>query len=67
MIEQPYTSYKVINEFGVKSGTIAPWFGERGLGTQYFSDTKIMDFYGNKVDATVENLLKYEYIEKMEK
>lgn len=65
MREQSYTSYKVIKDFEVKSGTIAPWFGERGLGTQYFSDTKILDFYGNEVDATVENLLKYEYIEKI--
>jgi predicted small secreted protein len=65
MSEQPYTSYKVIKEFDVKSGAIAPWFGERGLGTQYFSDTKILDFYGNEVDATVENLLKYGYIEKI--
>ena len=65
MSEQPYTSYKVIKKFDVKFGKIAPWFGERGLGTQYFSDTKILDFYGNEVDATVENLLKYEYIEKI--
>lgn len=65
MREQPYTSYKVIKAFEVKSGKIAPWFGERGLGIQYFSDTKILDFYGNEVDATVENLLKYEYIKKI--
>jgi hypothetical protein len=65
MTEQPYNQYVVIREFEVKSGKIAPWFGEIGGGEQYFTDVKVLDFDGNYVEATIENLEKYEYIKKI--
>jgi len=32
---KPYSVFKVVKEFFVKSGTIAPWFDKPGGGTQY--------------------------------
>ncbi|UXH46457.1 T7SS effector LXG polymorphic toxin [Rossellomorea vietnamensis] len=65
MKDQPYTKYRIINGFEVRSGEIAPWFDELGYGVQYNTQIKIMDDYGNMVEATVENLLDYGYIEKI--
>jgi RHS repeat-associated protein len=33
--DRPYNVYEVVNPFEVRAGTVAPWFGELGLGTQY--------------------------------
>jgi hypothetical protein len=33
--DRPYNVYEVVNPFEVRSGTVAPWFGQLGLGTQY--------------------------------
>ncbi|MGN7298197.1 hypothetical protein [Ferdinandcohnia sp. SAFN-114] len=35
---------------------------EVGGGTQYYSKIEVVDDFGNKVPATVENLIKYGYI-----
>ena len=35
METQPYTLYEVLKPFEVKSGEIAPWFGQTGKGIQY--------------------------------
>ncbi len=32
---QPLRTFEVVKPFHVKSGTVAPWYGETGLGTQY--------------------------------
>ena len=37
MKNEPYTKYKVLVSFEVKSGEIVPWFDEVGGGTQYLS------------------------------
>ncbi|MDR4887681.1 TNT domain-containing protein [Fredinandcohnia sp. QZ13] len=62
MTQQPYQQYTIIREFDVRAGEIAPWFDEVGGGTQYYSKIEIFDDFGNKVPATVENLIKYGYI-----
>ena len=41
MKEQPYKKYKVLKEFDCKAGKVAPWFGQEGNGTQFFTDYKI--------------------------
>lgn len=63
MKEQPYTKYVILRDFEVRSGEIAPWFGEIGKGTQYYSKSTILDDFGNPVEANVSNLLKYGYID----
>ncbi|UZJ79700.1 glycohydrolase toxin TNT-related protein [Fictibacillus sp. KU28468] len=63
MIEQPYSKYIIKRDFHVRSGEIAPWFDEVGGGVQYHTKINIIDDYGNSVEATVENLIKYGYIE----
>ncbi|WLR42589.1 TNT domain-containing protein [Bacillus carboniphilus] len=65
MSEQPYTKYKVLKEFEVKSGIIAPWFDEVGNGIQYNTQIEIIDIDGIKYKATVENLLDLDYIEEI--
>nr|WP_175476132.1 TNT domain-containing protein [Evansella caseinilytica] len=66
MSEQPYTKYRVVKDFDVKSGKIAPWFDEVGGGIQFNSQIKILDKYGDAYDATVENLVKLGYIKKID-
>lgn len=66
MTKQPTTKYKVLQDFDVKSGKIAPWFDEPGMGTQYFSDFEILDLGGNPVPATVDNLRNNLYIVPIE-
>ena len=60
-----YTRYKVIKPFNVKSGVIAPWWGRKGMGTQFFTDYKILAKDGTYVKATVDNLLQNDYIAKL--
>ncbi|KAF8930740.1 hypothetical protein EDD21DRAFT_384312 [Dissophora ornata] len=38
-----YHVYKVVNEFVVSAGPIAPWFGQPGQGVQYHTDISIMN------------------------
>jgi|GEM_PF-1793999 len=66
METQPYTKYKVIRPFEVKSGEIAPWFNQPGKGTQYFTDFTIIDESGNAVKATIQTLIDNGYIEIIE-
>ncbi|MDQ0362149.1 TNT domain-containing protein [Breznakia pachnodae] len=35
---QPYARYEVIVPFDVKSGTVAPWFNQKGGGIQFLTD-----------------------------
>ncbi|WLR42593.1 TNT domain-containing protein [Bacillus carboniphilus] len=63
MSKEPYTKYKVLKEFEVKSGLIAPWFDEVGYGIQFNTSLKIYDELGKPYDATVKNLEKLNYIE----
>ncbi|MEI3604981.1 TNT domain-containing protein [Pseudogracilibacillus sp. SE30717A] len=62
MKDKPYERYKVVKEFKVDAGTVAPWFDEKGLGTQYYTDYKIRGFDGNLYDANIENLKRFKYI-----
>jgi hypothetical protein len=32
---RPYNVYEVVNPVEVDAGTVPPWFGQIGLGTQY--------------------------------
>src|SRR5690625_6002718 len=41
MKDKPYEKYEVIKEFEVKTGEVAPWFGENGKGIQHYSDSYI--------------------------
>src|SRR5690625_2045098 len=66
MKDKPYERYEVIKEFEVKTGEVAPWFGENGKGIQHYSDSYIKDEYGNLIDADVKSLEKYEYIKKLD-
>ena len=44
MKNEPYTKYKVLVSFEVKSGEIVPWFDEVGGGTQYLSTYSVDEF-----------------------
>lgn len=44
MKNEPYTKYKVLVSFEVKSGEIVPWFDEVGGGTQYRSTYSVDEF-----------------------
>ncbi len=66
MKEKKYERYKVLREFEVKSGKVAPWFGEKGNGIQLYTDIQVKDLKGNYIEATVENLLKNKYITKLD-
>ncbi len=44
-----YTRYEVIEDLEVNSGKSAPWFGEKGNGTQYQTDLSVRDLLKNKV------------------
>lgn len=50
----------------MKSGKVAPWFGEKGKGVQHYTDLYIQDRCGNLHEANVKNLLRYEYIRKLD-
>lgn len=67
MRDMPYERYEVVKPFEVKSGTVAPWFDEPGMGKQYYTDIQIKDRKGNYHDATIENLLEFDYIERIRK
>ena len=54
MKNEPYTKYKVLVSFEVKSGEIVPWFDEVGGGTQYLST------------YSVDELKKFGYIVEVE-
>ena len=63
MSNQEPIKYKVLKDFDVKSGTIAPWFDEPGGGIQYFTDDlMILTDDGEYVQATLQNLLDNDYI-----
>ena len=47
MTLEPYTKYRVLKPFQVRSGQTAPWFDEVGLGTQYNASFEIVDDFGN--------------------
>ncbi|MFJ7724777.1 TNT domain-containing protein [Neobacillus sp. NPDC097160] len=64
MKDMPYEAYEVAKPFQAKAGPIAPWFDEPGMGKQIFTDYLIRDRTGKEVPATVENLLKNNYIIK---
>jgi len=66
MKDKPYEKYEVIKEFEVKTGEVAPWFGENGKGIQHYSDSYIKDIDGTLYKATVENLVRYQYIKKLD-
>ncbi|KAI0291857.1 hypothetical protein BC826DRAFT_1021296 [Russula brevipes] len=42
-----YHIYKVIQPFVVSSGTIAPWFGQPGQGTQYQASSNVLTLISN--------------------
>ncbi|MCY9215955.1 glycohydrolase toxin TNT-related protein [Bacillus haynesii] len=65
--DAPYHKYKILVEFEVEGGKIAPWFDRPGGGTQYFTgNTKIKHLEtGELFEATVENLLKLGYIREI--
>ena len=44
---QPYTRYKVIRPFSVKTGEIAPWFDQAGRGTQYLTEMGVDELIKN--------------------
>lgn len=54
MKNEPYTKYKVLVSFEVKSGEIVQWFDEVGGGTQYLST------------YSVDELKKFGYIVEVE-
>lgn len=62
MKEAPYEVYEVVSPFEVKTGPIAPWFDQPGMGTQFFTDSVIKDTMGNYVPANVRNLVENKYI-----
>ncbi|MFC5446707.1 glycohydrolase toxin TNT-related protein [Paenibacillus aestuarii] len=41
--DKPYHVYEVVNSLEVKSGRIAPWFGQPGGGTQYLLPNSVKD------------------------
>jgi hypothetical protein len=43
---RPYNIYEVVNPIEVRAGTVAPWFGQLGLGTQY----ELPDSVGNLIE-----------------
>jgi Tuberculosis necrotizing toxin len=43
---RPYNIYEVVNPVEVRAGTVAPWFGQLGLGTQY----ELPDSVGNLIE-----------------
>jgi RHS repeat-associated protein len=43
---RPYHIYEVANPLEVRAGTVAPWFGQLGLGTQY----ELPDSVGNLIE-----------------
>ena len=65
MKEQPYKKYKVLKEFDCKAGKVAPWFGQEGNGTQFFTDYKITNKKGKVVKADLKNLKKNGYIKEL--
>lgn len=65
MKDKPCERYVVIREFEVKSGEVAPWFGEQGKGMQYYTDFMITDNKGKLYEANVKNLIDLGYIEKI--
>ncbi len=42
---RPFNIYEVVNPFEVRAGTVSPWFGQLGLGTQY----ELPDSVGNLI------------------
>ena len=50
-----YRIFRVEQGFAVTSGTIKPWFGEAGLGTQYHAKQSVADLLkaGNIVEVPV--------------
>jgi hypothetical protein len=42
---RPYNVYEVVNPVEVRAGTVSPWFGQLGLGTQY----ELPDSVGNLI------------------
>ena len=39
----PFNRYEVAKPFSVKAGAAIPWFGERGLGTQYEAEKSVAE------------------------
>src|SRR5690625_2517964 len=66
MKDKPYERYEVIREIEVKTGEVAPWFGENGKGIQHYSDSYIVDLKGDLVPANVESLVNNKYIKKID-
>ncbi len=66
MKDKPYEKYEVIKEFEVKTGEVAPWFGEKGKGIQHYSDSYIKDEFGNMVEANIYNLVENGYLVKID-
>lgn len=52
-----YHVYKVVKEFDVLGGPIAPWFGQPGLGAQFY-----VGYIGN-----IMKLIELEYVQKINK
>jgi hypothetical protein len=53
---EPYKIYEVLRPFEVKSGKIAPWFDQPGMGVQYFSEKN-----------SVQRLIEQGYIREVKK
>ena len=41
--EKPYSVYEVTNRLVVHAGQAEPWFGEAGMGTQYYLPASVAD------------------------
>jgi len=41
--QQPLRTFRVLRAFEVETGTVAPWYGQRGLGTQFRSPMPLVE------------------------
>ncbi|GAA1823208.1 TNT domain-containing protein [Planosporangium flavigriseum] len=41
--DKPYTVYEVTNRLVVQHGPAEPWFGEDGMGTQYYLPVSVRE------------------------
>jgi len=47
--KKPYKVYEVLKPFDVEAARIAPWFGEDGLGIQYFDSKMVQERVDGKL------------------
>ena len=53
--KKPYTIFEVVKPVEVRSGKIAPWFGEKGGGIQYEFSNKISELLEQGILRKVEH------------